>query len=166
MNTPKILQFRGNELDVSPSIPAYTEAIQQEGFPQAHERLLREIKAWVEADLTPDSQPAEAIRRTLEIEGDILLDAGVAGIAGQNISYLYAILGSVFDDRGGAFQVAIEREAEQAEQAYEEAVQEYMRDSGCDRLEAVQFMEGSALARLQDRQERVMSWVESILESR
>jgi hypothetical protein len=33
MNTPKILQFRGNELDVSTSIPAYTEAIQQEGFP-------------------------------------------------------------------------------------------------------------------------------------
>jgi hypothetical protein len=41
-----------------------------------------------------------------------------------------------------------------------------MRDTGCDRLEAVQFMEGSALARLQDRQERVISWVENILESR
>jgi len=60
----------------------------------------------------------------------------------------------------------MEREAEQAEQAYEDAVQEYMRDTGCDRLEAVQFMEGSALTRLQDRQERVISWVESILESR
>jgi hypothetical protein len=30
----------------------------------------------------------------------------------------------------------------------------------------VQFMEGSALARLQDRQEQVISWVESTLESR
>jgi hypothetical protein len=95
----------------------------------------------------------------VEIESDILLDAGVAGIAGQNTSYLYAILASVFDDLGRAFQEAIEREAEQA---YEEDVQEYMRDTGCDRLEAVQFMEGSALARLQ---ERVTSWVESTLGS-
>jgi hypothetical protein len=72
----------------------------------------------------------------------------------------------VFDDRGGAFQEAVGCKAAQAEQAYEKAVQEYMRDTGCDSLEAVQFMEGSALARLQDRQEQVISWVESTLESR
>ena len=77
-----------------------------------------------------------------------------------------AIHGSVFDDRDGAFREAIGRQAAQAEQAYEEAVQEYRRDTGCDRPEAVQFMEGSTLARLQDRQERVISWVESILASR
>jgi len=58
------------------------------------------------------------------------------------------------------------RQAAQAEQAYEAAIQEYRRDTGCDRPEAVQFMEGSALARLQDRQERVINRVESILESR
>src|SRR5687768_9504771 len=70
-----------------------TGSSRKEGFPQAHERLLPELKAWLEADRAPDTQPAEAIRRTLDIEGDILVDAGVAGIAGQNISYLYAILG-------------------------------------------------------------------------
>ena len=150
MNTSNILQFHGREPDVSTSIPVYTEAIQQEGFPQAHACLLRELKAWVEADPAFGTQPAEAIRRTLEVESDILLDAGVAGIAGQNIPYLHAILGSVFEYRGGAFQQAMEREAEQDEQAYEEAVQESMQNTGCDRLEAVQFMEGSMLARLQD----------------
>jgi hypothetical protein len=51
-----------------------------------------------------------------------------------------------------------------AEQACEEAVQEYVRYAGCGRLEAVQFMEGSALAPLQKRQERVISWVKSALE--
>jgi hypothetical protein len=133
-------------------------------------RLLAELKAWVEADPESGTQPAKAIRHTLEIESDLLLDAGVAGIAGQNIPYLYATStpssARYLNIAGRAFQKAMEREAEQAEQAYEEVVHEYMRDTSCNKLETVQCMEGSALVRLQDRQERVISWVESILESR
>jgi hypothetical protein len=139
--------------------------IQQQGFPEAHARLLQELKAWAEADSALRTQPAQVIRQVLEMEQEVLMDAGVAGIAVQHLPYLYSILGWMFGAQGRAFQEAMEREADLVEQASEEAVQEYMRDTGCDRLEAVQFIEGSALARLQDRQERVMGWVESIIES-
>ena len=39
------------------------------------------------------------------MESDLLLDAGVAGTAGQNISYLYAVFGSVFADHQTATYV-------------------------------------------------------------
>jgi hypothetical protein len=166
VNTSNILQFEGVELDVSASVPAYTEAIQREGFAAAHARLLRELKAWAEADPVLRAQPAEAIRRVLDLESDILMDSGVAGTAAQNISFLYATLGSLFADWGGGFEEAMQRQAEQAEQAYEEAIQAEMRETGGDRLEAAQLMEDSALEYLQERQERVMEWVASRLESR
>ena len=165
-NMSDILQFDGGEPNVSASVPAYTEAIQQEGFAQAHARLLRELKAWADADPVLRTQPAEIIRRVLEMENDFVMDAGVAGIAAQDIAFLYAILGAAFEDWGRPFQQAMEREAEQAEQAYEEAIQEQMQESGCDRLEAVQFMEDSALEYLQDRQEQVIHRVESLIETR
>ena len=44
-----------------------------------------------------------------------------------------------------------------AERACGEAVHEYMRYAGYGGVEAVQFMEGFALAPLQKRQERVIS---------
>jgi hypothetical protein len=81
-----ILQFDGGEPNVSASVPAYTEAIQREGFAQAHARLLRELKAWADADPVLRTQPAEIIRRVLEMENDFVMDAGVAGIAAQNIA--------------------------------------------------------------------------------
>jgi hypothetical protein len=166
VNMSEILQFDGGEPDIGASVPAYTEAIQQGGFAQALARLLRELKAWADADPVLRTQPAEIIRRVLEMENDFVMDAGVAGIAAQNIAFLYAILGAAFVDWGRPFQEAMEYEAEQAEQAYEEAIQEQMQETGCDRLEAVQFMEDSALEYLQDRQEQVVHRVESLIESR
>lgn len=166
VNMSGIQHFDGGDPDVSTSVPAYTEAIQQEGFAQAHARLLRELKAWADADPVLRTQPPESIRRVLEMENDFVMDAGVAGIAAQNIAFLYAILGAAFEDWGRPFQEAMEYEAEQPEQAYEEAIQEQMQETGCDRLEAVQFMEDSALEYLQDRQEQVMLRVESLIEPR
>lgn len=164
MNAANILQFHDGEPHISASVPAYTEMIQQQGFPEAHARLLRELRGWAEADLVVRSQPAEIMRQVLDMEQEMLIDAGVAGVAVQHIPYLYTVLGDLFDEQEPAFQKAVEREANLAEQAYEEAIQEYMHETGCDRLEAIHFMEGSALARLQDRQERVMGWVERIIE--
>jgi hypothetical protein len=51
------------------------------------------------------------------------LGTGVADTASQNISSLYAVFGSMFADQGRAFQQDMEREAQQAEQESEEAVQ-------------------------------------------
>jgi hypothetical protein len=78
------------------------------------------------------------------------LDRG-ACVAAEHIPSLYSVLGRVFEDGGQAFRQQLLRAAHDAELAHEAAVQQHMQETGCDRLEAVQFMETTALQRLQER---------------
>jgi hypothetical protein len=159
MDSTTILQFRGDDIDMSASVSAYTESIEQQGFPDAHSQLLQELRAWVEA--TP-TLPGHPIERVLEVENTILMDAGIAGIAAEHLPFLYTSIGQVFADRGRPLRHALLHAAKQAEDDHEEAIQHEMQETGSDRLEVVPYMESVALERLQERQERVLSIVTSL----
>src|SRR5919106_166034 len=108
-------------------------------------------------------QPRLALERLFEVEGSILMDASVAGLAAQHIPFLYTVLGEVFDELGPEFRRALHREAALAEKANEDDTHAQMAEIGTeDRLEAVYEMENVALERLQERQERVMLLVEGL----
>jgi hypothetical protein len=92
------------------------------------------------------------------------MDAGVTGVAAEHLPFLYSVIGRVFEDGGQAFWQQLFRAAHDAEQSHEDTVQQHMRERGCDRFEAAQFMEATALQRLQERQERVVYAVESSLD--
>ena len=156
-----LLQFQGADLDLGASVVAYMESLEQQGFPRTHELLLRELRAWVDPNRTALS--SDTIERMLDVENDILMDAGVTGVAAEHIPFLYSVLGRVFEDGGQTFRQQLLRAAHDAELAHEDAVQQHMRETGCDRLEAIQFMETTALQRLQERQERVVYAVERSL---
>ena len=108
-------------------------------------------------------QPRLALERLFEVEGSILMDASVAGLAAQHIPFLYTVLGEVFDELGPEFRRALHREAALAEKANEDDTHAHMAEIGTeDRLDAVYEMENVALERLQERQERVMLLVEGL----
>ena len=158
-----ILQMADGEPDVSVSATTYAEGVRQWGLPTVHTQLLQELRAWIET--VPDwrRQPRLALERLLEIEGTILTDASVAGLAAEHIPFLYTVLGEVFDELGPAFRRALQQEAALAEKAHEDDTQAQMAESGTeDRLDAVYEMENVALERLQERQERVTLLVEGL----
>ena len=161
MENLSLLQFQGADLDRGACVAAYMESLERQGFPRTHEQLLHELRAWVDPNRT--SPASGTIQRMLDVENDILMDAGVTGVAAEHIPFLYSVLGRVFEDGGQAFRQQLLRAAHDAELAHEDAVQQHMRETGCDRLEAVQFMETTALQRLQERQERVVYAVERSL---
>jgi hypothetical protein len=110
-------------------------------------------------------QPRLALERILEVEGSILMDASVAGLAAQHIPFLYTVLGEVFDELGTEFRHTLHREAALAEKAHEDNTRAQMAEIGTeDRLDAVYDMENVALEYLQERQERVMLLVEGLRE--
>jgi hypothetical protein len=110
-------------------------------------------------------QPRLALERIFDVEGSLLMDASVAGLAAQHLPFLYTVLGEVFDELGPEFRRALQREAARAEKAQEDDIQAQMAESGTeDRLDAVFAMENVALERLQERQERVMLLVEELRE--
>jgi hypothetical protein len=156
-----LLQFQGVDLDRGASVVAYMESLERQGFPRTHEQLLRELRAWVDPNRT--SLSSDTIQRILDVENDILMDTGVTGVAAEHIPFLYSVLGRVFEEGGQTFRQQLLRAAHDAELAHEDAVQQHMRETGCDRLEAVQVMETTALQRLQERQERVAYAVERSL---
>lgn len=158
-----ILQLRHGEPDVSASAATYAEAVAQQGLPETHTQLLRDLKDWVATDPETGHSPREALLRVLEVEADILMDAAVAGTTAEHMPFLYTVVGEIFAEHGRAFEQALRREAQQAEQAYEDAIHQHMQDTGCDRLEAVYAMENVTLQRLQERQERLGLVVESLL---
>lgn len=159
MDTATILQFRGDELDVSTSVATYAERIEQQGFPDTHTHLLHELRVWAETD-TPSV--AQAIERALEVESTLLIDASIAGVAAEHLPFLYTVIGQVFADLGRPFRQALLRAAKHAEQAHEDAIHQEMRETGSNRLEVVPSMESVALERLQERQERVQALVASL----
>jgi hypothetical protein len=159
MDSTTILRFSGDAIDLGASVTAYTEMIEQQGFPEAHSQLLHELRAWVEA--TP-TLPGHPIERLLEVESAILMDAGVAGVAAEHLPFLYTSIGQVFADRGHPLRQALLRAAKQAEAVHEDAIQHEMQETGSDRLEVIPYMESVALERLQERQERVLSIVTSL----
>ena len=108
-------------------------------------------------------QPRLALERIFDVEGSLLMDASVAGLAAQHLPFLYTVLGEVFDELGPEFRRALQREAARAEKVYEDDTQAQMTESGTeDRLDAVYAMENVALERLQERQERVMLLIEAL----
>jgi hypothetical protein len=155
-----LLQFRDRDLDLGASVTAYTEAVTQLGFPDTHEQLLGELVQWIEPNTTSRVYALETVEQVLDIEYEILTDAGIAGTVSEHIPFLYTVLERVFDV-GPGFQDAMRRHAYDAEQAHEDAIGQYIQERGCDRLEAVQIMEETALERLQERQEHVLNAVES-----
>jgi hypothetical protein len=157
-----ILDLSNGEPVVDISAANYAALIPQWGLPATHTQLLQELKAWLERSDALRRQPVAALQRALEVEGNILTDAGVAGTAAEHIPFLYTILGEVFEELGEQFRKQLQQEAAMAEQAYEESVHQQMDATGIDRLEAVYNMESVALQRLQERQERVMLLVEGL----
>ena len=163
MQQISILQLVNGEPDVSASATTYAEGVRQWGLPTVHTQLLQELRAWIET--VPDwrRQPRLALERLLEVEGTMLTDASVAGLAAEHIPFLYTVLGEVFDELGPAFRRALQQEAALAEKAHEDDTHAQMAESGTeDRLDAVYEMENVALERLQERQERVMLLVEGL----
>ena len=158
-----ILQMAHSEPDVSASATTYAEGVRQWGLPTVHTQLLQELRAWMETVPDLHRQPRLALERLLEVEGSILMDASVAGLAAQHIPFLYTVLGEVFDELGPEFRRALHQEAALAEKAHEDDTHAHMAELGTeDRLEAVYEMESVALERLQERQERVMLLVEGL----
>jgi hypothetical protein len=162
MSQVAILQLSNGEPEVNISAANYAGLIPQWGLPATHTQLLQELKAWIETVPAFRLRPGAALQRVLEVEGDILMDASVAGTAAEHIPFLYTVLGGVFEELGPQFRRDLQQEAALAEQAYEDAIHKQMDDTGTDRLEAVYNMESVALQRLQERQERVMLLVEGL----
>jgi hypothetical protein len=163
MQQVAILQMTNGEPDVSSSAATYAELVQQWGLPTVHTQLLQELKTWVETVPALHRQPLVALERIVDIEGSILMDASVAGLAAEHIPFLYTVLGEVFEELGRGFRRALHREAALAEKAHEDDMHQQMGETGTDdRLEAVYDMENVALQRLQERQERVMLLVEGL----
>ena len=163
MQQVSVLQMANGEPDVSASTATYTELVQQWGLPTVHTQLLQELKAWVETVPALHRQPLVAIERILDVEGSILMDASVAGLAAEHMPFLYTVLGEVFDELGPEFRRALHREAALAEKAHEDDTHAQMAEIGTeDRLDAVYEMENVALERLQERQERVTLLVEGL----
>src|SRR2546423_15461026 len=149
------------EPDVGASAATDAELVQQWGLPTVHTQLLQELKAWVETVPALRRQPAVALERILDVEGSILMDASVAGLAAEHLPFLYTVLGEVFEELGPEFRRALQREAARAEKVHEDDTRAQMAESGTeDRLDAVFAMENVALERLQERQERVLLLVE------
>jgi hypothetical protein len=160
-----ILQIANGEPDVSATAATYAEGVRQWGLPTVHTQLLQELRAWVESVPDLRRQPRLALERIFEIEGSILTDASVAGLAAEHIPFLYTVLGEVFDALGPEFRRALHQEAALAEKAHEDDTHAQMAEIGTeDRLDAVYEMENVALERLQERQERVMLLVEGLAE--
>lgn len=158
-----ILQMTNGEPEIDTSAATYATCVQQWGFPAVHTQLLQELRAWVETVPALRRQPRLALERIFDVEGSLLMDASVAGLAAQHLPFLYTVLGEVFDELGPEFRRALQREAAQAEKAHEDDTQAQMAESGTeDRLDAVFAMENVALERLQERQERVMLLVEAL----
>lgn len=159
MEPMTILRFRDGDLDMGATIETYAEAIRQQGFPDVHAQLLEELRAWAEADSGDEVSPEQTIQRVLDVEAEMLEDASVTGVAAEHLPFLYTIIGQVFKSGGPTFQKALLREARHVEQAYEDDIQQHMRETDCDRLEAVQYMESVALERVQERDERIQDIV-------
>ena len=165
MQQISILQMVNGEPDVSASAATYAEGVRQWGLPTVHTQLLQELRAWIETVPDLRRQPRLALERLLEVEGTILTDASVAGLAAEHIPFLYTVLGEVFDELGPEFRRALHQEAALAEKAHEDDTHAQMAELGTeDRLDAVYEMENVALERLQERQERVMLLVEGLRE--
>jgi hypothetical protein len=131
-----------------------------------HTQLLQELKVWIAMDPTLHHQPWVALERVFEVEGSILTDASVAGLAAEHIPFLYTVLGDVFEELGPSFRRALHREAAQAEKTYEDDMRHQMSESGTDdRLEAIYALENLALQCLQERQECVLLLVEGLGEN-
>ena len=163
MQQVAILQMASGEPDIGASAATYVELVQQWGLPTVHTQLLQELKAWVETVPALRRQPVVALERILDVEGSILMDASIAGLAAEHIPFLYTVLGEVFEELGPGFRGALRRDAALAEQAHEDDIHQQMRETGTDdRLEAVYDMENIALQRLQERQERVMLLIEGL----
>jgi hypothetical protein len=165
MEQVSILQMADGEPDISASAATYVECVPQWGLPAVHTQLLQELRAWMETVPALRRQPRLALERLLDVEGSILMDASVAGLAAEHLPFLYTVLGEVFAEVGPAFRRAFQDAAALAEQAHEEAIQQYAAETGIeDRLEGVYEMETVALERLQERQERVLLLVEDLSE--
>src|ERR671935_427868 len=163
MDQVSILQMANGEPDVGASAATYAACVQQWGLPTVHTQLLQELKAWAETVPALRRQPVVALERLVEVEGSILMDASVAGLAAEHLPFLYTVLGEVFEELGPGFRGALRREAALAEQTHEEDMHQQMRETGTDdRLDAVYEMENIALQRLQERQERVLLLIEGL----
>ena len=163
MDQVSILQMANGEPDVGASAATYATCVQQWGLPTVHTQLLQELKAWAETVPALRRQPVVALERLVEVEGSILMDASVAGLAAEHLPFLYTVLGEVFAELGPGFRGALRREAARAEQVHEEDLHQQMGETGTDdRLDAVYEMENIALQRLQERQERVMLLIEGL----
>ena len=163
MQQVAVLQMANGEPDVSASAATYAECVQQWGLPAVHTQLLQELRVWLETVPALRRQPLMALERILDVEGSILMDASVAGLAAEHIPFLYTVLGEVFEELGPGFRRALHREAALAEKAHEDDMHQQMGEAGTeDRLDAIYDMENVALERLQERQERVMLLVEGL----
>src|SRR5256885_4881974 len=89
-----ILQMANGEPDVSASAPTYAEGLRQWGLPTVHTQLLQELRAWIETLPDLRRQPRLALERLLDVEGPILTDANVTGLAAEHIPFLYTVLSS------------------------------------------------------------------------
>ena len=165
MQQVAILQMANGEPDVSATAATYAACVQQWGLPAVHTQLLQELRAWIETGAALRRQPLMALERILDVEGSILTDASVAGLAAEHIPFLYTVLGEVFEELGAGFRRALHRDAALAEKAHEDDLRKQIGEVGKeDRLDAVYDMENIALERLQERQERVMLLVEGLRE--
>jgi hypothetical protein len=63
-----LLRFRHHDLDLDASVTAYAEAITQQGFPETHEQLLRELLQWVDPKAPSRIHALETVQQVLDDE--------------------------------------------------------------------------------------------------
>ena len=133
-----ILQMTNGEPEIDTSAATYATCVQQwDSLPSTRSSARNSEPGW------RPYQPCAASRgwrfeRIFDVEGSLLIDASVAGLAAQHLPFLYTVLGEVFDELGPEFRRALQREAARAEKAYEDDTKAQMAESGTeDRLDAV-----------------------------
>ncbi len=138
MDAFSLVQFHEDHPSVGMTASFYAEAITQEGFGPAHQRLLQELQAWFTADPTYQIQRAEMLAHVLRLTERLLLavlDMGVE--VPQNCQRLaQTLFGAVFGVEGQAYLEGQQRELVAAQQRFEEVIQEYMTSLGISRYEA------------------------------
>lgn len=163
MDHRKILQIHHNRLDIEATLGIYQEAMSQWGFRDAHTQFLKELWSWSAPNPMAQSRPGQRLERAMAVEHPVLMDTGVASVAIEHLPFLYSILGEVFEDYGAGFRRMLQDEAQHIERVQEEAIHKQMSETGCNRREALAYIEHAALGRLADRRERVLAMLKAHL---
>lgn len=155
MSTAMILQFRTRQLDLQDSVRVYEAMLAVQGFPPSHRQLLRELKTWLQGTSRLNVVAIQAMQSVLEVEGRFLNTPRILPIVLAHLAFLYNVVGELWSDLDPAFRKIMQHEGQLAKQMYEDAISQYMRDHNCQQAFAIQFLQDTALERLEDRHRKI-----------